>query len=130
MKKHYVLSVRLIGSVLACLGICLLAVQLSLAQVAVSVLNGTVTDPSGASIPNAQIAIRSSSQGFTRIVQSSATGAFSVPDLPPGVYTVSVDAAGFKKAVVEELTLYVGQVTTQNFHLEVGTATQTVSVNA
>jgi hypothetical protein len=124
------LIARVIRGVLGVACVCLLAVQLCLSQVAVSVLNGTVTDPSGASIPNAKIEIASAGQGFKRNSVTSSAGLYTVPDLAPGVYSISVDAVGFKKAFLPQLTLYVGQTSTQNFHLEVGTETQVVSVTA
>jgi hypothetical protein len=130
MIERWASLARAFYGVLACACFCLLAAQVCLSQVAVSVLNGTVTDPSGASIPNAKITITSEAKGFRRNAQSSSNGAYTVPDLAPGVYSISVDAPGFKKAYLPEITLYVGQTSTQNFHLEVGTETQEVTVNA
>jgi hypothetical protein len=117
---------RVIG--FAC--VCLLAVDLSLGQVAVSVLNGIVTDSSGASIPNARITLTSADRGFRRTVPTSSTGTYTMPDLAPGIYGASVEAVGFKKAFVPQITLYVGQTSTQDFHLEVGAESQEVTVTA
>src|SRR5207302_449254 len=57
-------------------------------------------------------------------------GAYVISDLPPGVYEISAEAAGFKKAVVSEVRLYVGQTATTDIHLEIGQVTESVAVTA
>ena len=64
-------------------------------QVAGATLSGTITDPSGAVIPNAQVAIRNSSTGVARTVASNADGVYVAPNLQPGDYEVTATAAGF-----------------------------------
>ena len=100
------------------------------AQVDVSAVNGVVTDPSGAAVPVATITINSARTGFSRVVQTDANGAYSLPNLQPGVYVLSAEAPGFKKVVVTALATHVGQAATQDFHLEIGDTKQVISVNA
>jgi hypothetical protein len=60
---------------------------------------GTVTDPSGAPVPQAAITVRSVERGVTRTTKTGATGEYITPDLEVGSYTVTVEAQGFKKSL-------------------------------
>ena len=112
----------------ACIGF--LSVPVCVAQVAFSILNGTVTDPSGASVAGAKISVTSVGQGFTRNIETSSTGFYNVPDLPPGNYSVMVEAKGFETINLPQITLFVGRISTQNFRLKVGAQSQSVNVTA
>jgi hypothetical protein len=68
------------------------------AQSTSGTLRGTVLDPSGALVPQAQVTV-SSANGFTRTLKSDAAGAFALPNLAPGSYSVSIAAAGFTPAL-------------------------------
>ena len=103
-------------------------VGIGFAQRATTALSGTVTDSSGAVIPNAKIELSSETEGFTRTDSTNTAGVYVFPDLTPGVYDVSVEVAGFKKATVTAINLYVGQPVVQDFHMEVGTLAQSVKV--
>ncbi len=97
-------------------------------QRSTSGLRGAVTDTSGAVVPGAKVTLRSESEGYTRNALTNGVGVFVFLDLTPGMYDVTVRASGFKEASAKGITLYVGQTVVQNFHLEVGEVTQTVSV--
>src|SRR5262245_64931179 len=86
------------------------------AQISSSAVNGTITDATGSVVPKASVTVTSVSTGFTRSVVASDSGAYVVSDIPPGVYEVSAEAAGFKKAVVSDVRLYVGQTATTDIH--------------
>ncbi len=100
------------------------------AQVVGATLSGTVTDQSGGVVPNASVSIRSSATGITRDVTTNADGIYSAPNLQPGVYGVTVSAAGFSKAVQSGITLTVGATQLLNVAMQVGQATQSVEVTA
>ena len=87
----------------------------SLAQTSNGTIHGTVLDPSGALITGAQITITSST-GFSSTLQSDATGAFEVPQLVPGSYSVSINATGFTPAL-EGIQVAAGTVTDENVKL-------------
>jgi outer membrane receptor protein involved in Fe transport len=98
------------------------------AQVTGATLSGTVTDSSGAVIPNAQITAKNMATGGTREVTADAAGLYSIPNLLPGSYEVRVSAKGFSTAVQSNITLAVGAQQQLNFPMKVGETATTVEV--
>ncbi len=112
----------------------LLAVWLSLtpqlrAQ-AVGEILGTVRDPSGAVVSNARVVGVQDGTGFTREATSAAEGTYTLPQLPVGTYTVTVEAPGFQKATSTGITLHVSQQERLDFTLTLSGAEQRVEVTA
>ena len=91
-------------------------------------IDGTVTDASGAILPNATVTIKSLDLGFTSTVTTNSSGGYSFPLVSPGTFTVTVAASGFKQFSAKT-TVLVGQATTVNARLEVGTVGTTVEVS-
>ena len=120
----------LITGMLALLVIALLIAPSLVAQSLVSGdLTGTVTDPSGAVVPNATVVLKNNATGATHTTTTTSSGAYRFSLLPPGSYTVSASAQGFSKA--EEMTsVNVGQATVANVKLAVGSSSQTVEVTS
>ncbi len=87
----------------------LLAAKVSCAQSSRGGLAGTVEDPSAARIPYAKITVHAVDSGFERDATTNSQGGFQVTDLAPGVYVVTVSAAGFSKAT-SEVTVQVSTV--------------------
>lgn len=100
----------------------------SLAQVDRAVLEGTVTDPSGAAIVGARVKARSVGTGLEQEQRTNANGYYRVSGLPLGRYSVTVIKEGFKTRIIEEVTLEVGQTRTLDTQLEVGVVTEKVEV--
>ena len=100
----------------------------SRAQINRASLNGTVTDPSGASVPKARVEVISPDTGFTRHVITADTGVYSIPDLPVGTYDLTISREGFRTYVEKGIQLFVGQTRTENAQLQVGSATARVEV--
>src|SRR5437588_5391526 len=98
------------------------ATSLAQSQVAGASLNGTVTDPSGASVPNAKVTATNTATGLTRSTQTSSDGLYNFTGLPVGTYDLTVDAQGFKTVKRTGLPLQVGAVATIDIRLEVGSA--------
>src|SRR3984893_4407134 len=98
------------------------------AQVTGATLSGTVTDASGAAVPNAQVSIKNTATGLTRDVTTDSAGYYTIPNIVPGVYEVRVSAKGFSTALQSNLNLDVGQQQQLNFTLRVGETSQTVEV--
>ncbi|MGH9664039.1 MAG: TonB-dependent receptor domain-containing protein, partial [Bryobacteraceae bacterium] len=100
------------------------------AQVDRATLNGTVTDPSGAVVPRAQVDAVSIETGFHRQTVTSNAGVYSLTALPIGTYTVRFSANGMKTTDVKGLKLDVGEVRTLDAQLQVGAVASEVSVTA
>ena len=117
--------------------VCFIAVVLILlfsapvrTQVVGATLSGTVTDASGAAIPDARISIKNTSTGVTRDVTTDSSGFYTVPNLLPGSYGVTFSAQGFATVVESNLLLAVGDQRTLNRSMQVGQVTQRVEVTA
>ncbi|MGC2398377.1 MAG: carboxypeptidase regulatory-like domain-containing protein [Acidobacteriaceae bacterium] len=112
-----------------------LAVLLLLAAAAVAQsrnsgeIRGTVVDSTGAVIPGAQITIRNVLTGVVSTFTSDKAGIYDAESLIPGTYTVSFEKDGFKKKLVNNITLHVEAITI-NGALEVGATSTTVSVSS
>src|SRR5487761_1146305 len=98
------------------------------AQVVGATLSGTVTDPSGAVIPSAKIAIMNTATGVTRDVTSNSAGLYNAPNLLPGPYSVTVSKSGFSTVVRSGIVLTVGASQVLNVALQVGKVTNQVQV--
>jgi Carboxypeptidase regulatory-like domain len=95
-----------------------------------SALSGTVTDPSGAAIPNVTITITSNATGQSRTSTTGSDGTYRFTLMPPGNYKVSFSATGFKTAEVGSVTLNVTETQGLDRALEVGTQSEQVTVEA
>lgn len=92
-------------------------------------ITGTVLDPANAVVPNANVvAINASGVEFKTV--STGTGNYTIPSLPAGVYKLTVDAAGFKKFAQENIQVQVSQSIRIDANLQVGSATDTVTITA
>ena len=89
---------------------------------------GQITDASGAVIPDATVTVANQSTGFTRTVHSDSSGAYLCNGIVSGLYTVSVEKAGFKKYVRTDLDLTASRKMRIDVTLELGQMTQTVTV--
>src|SRR5260221_483066 len=102
--------------------------SLMFAQVSGATLTGTVTDASGATIPQAQVVITNVSTGVTRNVTTDSAGFYTAPNLLPGTYEVRITATGFSTAVQKGISLTVGAQQALNITMQVGQVSQTVEV--
>ena len=91
-------------------------------------LAGTVTDPTGAVVPGARVAILSLATSVERTAVSDAAGNYAAPSLQPGDYKLTVEAPGFSKYIVERLTLQVDAHQTVNAKLALASEGTTVQV--
>ncbi len=89
---------------------------------------GVVMDPSGLSVPGAQIEVTNLATGEVRTAASEQNGTYSVTVLPPGVYRVEISKAGFKLLSYPSVTVTVTETQTLNAKLEVGAVSQQVIV--
>ena len=90
---------------------------------------GTVTDPTGAVVPNASVTVKNKATGKESNATTSDNGSFKIPGLEAGVYTVTVQAtSGFKKSQVTDVKVDVATPATVNVTLELGNPTETVTI--
>ena len=107
-----------------------LTAAFAFSQVNVTSVTGLVTDPTGAAVPAAEVAVTSVATGQITKTTTNEKGEYSVPSLPSGQYRISVSKAGFKVGTVDNVSLIVGVPGTVNIKLEVGQATETIEVQA
>jgi outer membrane receptor protein involved in Fe transport len=91
-------------------------------------ITGTVTDPSGAVVPGADVTIHNTDTGIERKTVTSDAGLYTAPFLPPGHYEIRIGKAGFAQVVRKELTLQVGQILTVDFALSIAVQNQEITV--
>jgi hypothetical protein len=91
-------------------------------------ISGTVTDSTGAAIPNAQVTAINTATNVSTVRASSSSGLFTVAPLPPGAYSLQVTASGFKALRRDDLTVNALGVLDIDVVLTVGQETQTVVV--
>lgn len=100
----------------------------SFAQTPMGGVRGTVTDPSGAIIPSANVQLTNSTGG-TRSATSGSDGVFAFDHLLPGRYSVAITATGFASTTINDIAVYGGKVTPANVTLQIPVEQQDVQVN-
>src|SRR5215831_3826898 len=105
----------------------LIVSSLTFAQVN-AVLNGTVSDASGALIPGVEVTAKNVNTGISYTQVTNETGSFAFQSLQPGTYTLEASLSGFQKASYNNVVLGQGQQVRLNFTLQVGAAAQAVEV--
>ncbi len=99
-------------------------------QGATGSVTGLVTDPSGASVPQAAVTLTNRDTGLKQATAATESGLFRFPSVRIGVYDLLVEAAGFQTSKVEGLRVETGIATQRDITLQIGTAAETVSVVA
>lgn len=99
------------------------------AQNAGGTITGVVRDSSGAAIGAAQVTVANQDTGLTAAVLTQSDGSYIAPNLLPGYYRVTTEAAGFKRTQIQALKLDVGTTATQDIFLELGQVTEAITVS-
>src|SRR5579884_1550093 len=108
----------------------LMAAPLGFAQTPTASLVGRIVDPSHAVVVAAAVQVRNLETNELRVIASQIDGQFTIADLRPGRYEVTVEKAGFKQAIERSIELQVGQTARLDLTLEVGSPSQAVEVTA
>jgi hypothetical protein len=98
------------------------------AQEYLAQISGTITDSTGAVVPGAQVTTESVDTHFKTTAPTNQAGAYSIPFLAPGVYSVSVEAKGFRRAEKTGVVLHASDKAIVDLSLKVGTESETIQV--
>ena len=104
--------------------------RVAVAQTVNGAVHGTVTDATGGVIPDATVEVANLATGLTRKATANTTGFYTITQLPPGQYSVTVSKAGFATVVQGHLELLVNQDLEADYTLKVGEVTQHVEVTS
>jgi Carboxypeptidase regulatory-like domain len=96
---------------------------------AVGTLNGTVLDAAGSVVPGAAVVVTNIETQVENKTTTTSAGAYTLPYLPQGTYTLRVTMAGFREATAENVILRAAQTLTVNINLEIGQITEKVTVS-
>ncbi|HYO83875.1 MAG TPA: TonB-dependent receptor, partial [Bryobacteraceae bacterium] len=100
------------------------------AQTITGTITGTVTDQSGAVVPNVRVAATNTGTGVVTNATTNDAGIYSILFLPAAEYTLSAEAQGFKRGTVDAFRLEVAQTARVDIQMQVGATTETVEVTA
>ena len=106
-----------------------LGASLALSQTQTATLRGAISDNTGAVIPMARVTLTSTSQGRSWNAITNEEGAYVIVQIPPGPYSLAVEAKGFKQHQRTSMILEVAQVAALDVTLEVGSLSEVVEVN-
>jgi len=95
-----------------------------------SAIEGTVTDSSGAVVPDAKVTLTNVDTGISTSVQSNGEGLFRFPSLPPGRYKVTTTKQGFATTTQENIVLLAEEIRTVSLNLKSGAVTESVTITA
>src|SRR2546423_904603 len=87
-------------------------------------ISGTVTDPSGAVVPDAAVAVTNDATGVSTRTTTSSAGTYIITDLIPGTYTIKVEKAGFSIALQKGIKVDVSRFSSVDIALKAGTASE------
>ena len=110
--------------------LCLLAIPRLSAQMETATLRGTVRDPNGLPVPEAGITTTRIETGTVATTRTNETGIYFFTGLVPGRYRMEVQKAGFNEVATKDFSLSVQQTLEQDFSLEIGSTTQTITVDS
>jgi len=137
MRSFSVLLTRFVrvsreASFAAGLALCLLFLSCPsiLRAQGLSGISGTVTDPTGAVVPDAKVTVTNTATGVVSHTATSSVGTYTLTDLIPGTYTVKIEKSGFASGVLKDVHVDVSRTTSADAALKTGMATETVEVVA
>jgi hypothetical protein len=107
---------------------CLVFPTLTFAQLELAGVSGRVTDTSGGVVLGAEVEIKNVETNVSTVVETNQDGLYNIPSLHPGHYLINVRRTGFKSVTVTELQLNVQDNVVRNFVLQVGSMSETVTV--
>ena len=129
LRRNYLMKRLLLSCIL--LGLVVLTTRGALGQAAsATTLVGTVTDSSGAAVPNATVVAVQKATGVSYKGQTTAAGDYSLPYVDVGTYSITVEAPGFKKFTRTEIVVQINQTVRTDFNLILGQVTNEITVSS
>jgi hypothetical protein len=129
--RGWVRGVRTVVSVLVLLVLVVFTGQVAMAQgSADGSIRGAITDPSGASVSGVTVTVTNNATGVAKTMNTGDDGIFDVLNLPPSTYTVKAEKPGFGTRLTQNVLVSVDKAVTIDIRLTVGSATETVNVEA
>jgi Carboxypeptidase regulatory-like domain/TonB dependent receptor len=110
--------------------LCLLSGRPAFAQMETATLSGVVSDPKGAVVPDVEVTATRIETGSVVTTRTNGAGIYVFTSLMPGHYHLMISKPGFKEIAIKEFELYVQDKLEQNFSLEIGSVSESVTVNA
>lgn len=124
-------AVKIRPFAIACIAVgTLFLATLGFGQTIFGTILGTVTDPSGAVMPNVVVTVTNQGENISRDVRTDAQGNYLAENMKEGIYTVTAKATGFSQDILTDLRLTARQTVRADFKLSMGTATEKVTVEA
>ncbi len=121
---------KIAATITAAALIFLLCVGTALAQSERGTISGSVTDPTGAAVPGAKVNIINRATNVPASTTTNESGAYAIPNLSPGDYSVRVEKEGFKAAAIADIVVNAASSIRADIALEVGAVQQTVEVSS
>ena len=121
MMKH----LRTVGALIA---LALLSTVSVYSQAVNATLLGSVTDPTGAVVPNAKVTATEVNTNTVHSTVTNESGNYSFPDIPPGKYAITIELTGFKKETRRDVDLLVNSTTRIDVALQTGSVNESVEV--
>src|SRR5262249_31398857 len=121
-----VMRLRAIGALV--LALLLAAVGTATAQERFGIITGVIEDAQSSPVPGATVTATNTATKSTRVAVTGSDGAYRIPDLDPGRYSVTVELSGFQKAEATDVVLLLGRTFTFSPKLQVGALSETVNV--
>jgi Carboxypeptidase regulatory-like domain/TonB dependent receptor len=125
MRASYL---RMLSATLCVIASIVASVPCAKAQVLYGAFTGTVADHTGAVVPGAEVTATNQATGLSRHSAANNSGQYQILDLPAGTYTISVSSTGFNPLTMKGVGLVAGQVNQQNLQLQIGTVSESVTV--
>src|SRR5262245_46698671 len=111
-----------------CLALCMMAFGAASGQAVYGSIFGTVTDASGAAVPNATVTVTNAGTNASETTKTNVSGNYTQTRLIPGTYRVKVEAPSFKASVIEAVVVNVDTASTANITLQPGQVSEQVTI--
>lgn len=127
--KYAALAVRFCAVFLLLYTLSPITYNLAVSQTTSAGVSGRITDPSGAVVVDAEVEIKNTDTNDSITVKTNGDGLYNIPSLKPGHYLINVRKAGFRSVTVTEVELNIQDNVVRNFALQVGSISETVTIN-